>query len=462
VASPKDAATPSKPKVRRVKEKAATDDVPGIERLQKLMSRAGIASRRAAEDLIREGRVTVNGHVVTELGMRADPMRDRIIVDGRPLIVRGGAPIVVLLHKPKGIVTTCDDPEQRTTVLDLLPMKYRNLHPVGRLDYDTSGVLLLTNDGELTHLLTHPSHGVEKVYHARVRGRVGENALKRLETGVKLDDGEITAPCRARVRVQTEQNALIELVLREGRFRQVRRMLEAVGHPVSSLRRVKFDELDLEGLPAGEHRLLLPGEVSRLRRRVEAKVKMPKIADKVIPRVKETPEPAAKKAGRTVHSKPLHGKPPARPRPVTKSKAITRAKPEEKRASKPTTPAEAHPLPLHKRQPVSRSTRNQRPPEERPAARKAPSPPRSFEDRPYNDRSVRAPRPRDERAGGERKTRPARPSAERPERSATERPATERAPRAPRRPAADASGTSGHPLSRRIQRKWEKDGGQGQ
>jgi 23S rRNA pseudouridine2605 synthase len=125
------------------------------------MSRAGLASRRAAEDLIKQGRVSVNGHVVTELGFRADPVRDRIIVDGHPLIIRGGAPTVVLLHKPKGIVTTCDDPEQRTTVLDLLPLKYRHLHPIGRLDYDTSGVLLLTDDGELSHLLSNPSHGVE-------------------------------------------------------------------------------------------------------------------------------------------------------------------------------------------------------------------------------------------------------------------------------------------------------------
>jgi 23S rRNA pseudouridine2605 synthase len=240
----------------------------GPQRLQKLLSRAGISSRRAAEEIIEQGRVSVNGHIMTELGFKADPDVDRIVVDGQPLRLPTGPATVLLLHKPTGVVTTKKDPEGRTTITHLLPEKYRHLHTVGRLDFDTSGVLLLTDDGSLTQLLTHPSHGVEKVYWARVRGIVTVETLRKLEAGVFLDDGK-TAPCKARVRAQTERNALIQLTLREGRNRQVRRMLEAVGYPVRALRRVKFADLALEGLLAGEFRVLLPGEVHALRKAAE-------------------------------------------------------------------------------------------------------------------------------------------------------------------------------------------------
>jgi pseudouridine synthase len=252
--------------------KSKADAAPQAERLQKLLSRAGIASRRAAETLIAEGCVSVNGHVVTELGAKADPRADKIVVNGKPLVFSDAEKIVVLLHKPRGYVTTKSDPEGRATVLDLLPKKLAHLNPVGRLDFNTAGVLLLTDDGDLLHFLTHPSRGVEKVYHARVGGKVLPETIRQIESGVFIEDGERkikTAPCRARVHAQTESNALVEITLHEGRNRQVRKMLEAVGHRVSSLRRVKFGNLELDEMPAGTYRVLLPGEVHALRKLTE-------------------------------------------------------------------------------------------------------------------------------------------------------------------------------------------------
>jgi len=236
------------------------------ERVSKLIARAGIASRRAAEELITRGEVSVNGHFLTEPGIKADPKRDKVVVSGRPLILSEKTTSVLLLHKPKNVMTTRDKREDRPTVFDLLPHKFRAFHPVGRLDFDTSGVLLLTDDGELTHLLTHPSHGAEKEYEARVRGEVGAGELDRLRKGVRLEDG-VTAPCFARVVGQTEKNALVLLRIKEGRNRQVRRMLDAVGHPVSSLRRTKFAGVELEGLSSGAFRVLLPGEIKALRKK---------------------------------------------------------------------------------------------------------------------------------------------------------------------------------------------------
>lgn len=253
------------------------------ERLQKLLSQAGIASRRAGEDLIAQGRVSINGHVVREPGARADLSRDHVLFDGKPLTLPSSPPTVVMLHKPKGCMTTLHDPEGRATVMELIhsdiKRKHPRLHPIGRLDFDTSGVLLLTDDGDLTQLLTHPSHGVEKVYQARVSGPFPLDVVRRLERGVQLEDGE-TSPCRVRVRAETAQNALVEITLREGRNRQVRRMLDAVGHPVKSLRRVKFGGFELHGLPPGESRELLPGEISALRKRAESPEKPRPARDK--------------------------------------------------------------------------------------------------------------------------------------------------------------------------------------
>ena len=241
------------------------------ERLQKIIARAGIASRRAAEELIREGKVRVNGEVITELGARADLSRDRVAVGGKTIKSVQLGTVVLLLNKPKGYITTRHDPLNRPTVMDLLPSRYRHLHPVGRLDGDTSGVLLLTDDGELTQLLTHPSHQIEKVYAARVRGEVKPQTLKRLQEGVRIEINEkwvVAKARRVRVEASTSKNSLLEMTLQEGKNRQVRRMLEAVGHPVSALRRVRFAGIEVEELRAGKYRELLTTEVKQLKKRV--------------------------------------------------------------------------------------------------------------------------------------------------------------------------------------------------
>ncbi|HOC17492.1 MAG TPA: pseudouridine synthase [Vicinamibacterales bacterium] len=237
-------------------------------RLQKILSSAGVASRRAAERLMAEGRVSVNGEVVRELGTKADPEADDIRVDGRP-IGRASRRLYLLLNKPRGYVTTRSDPEGRPTVLDLLPGVREYVFPVGRLDYDSEGLLLLTNDGELAARLTHPSHEVPREYHARVRGVPDPHALDRLAGGVTLD-GRRTAPARAvlleRGLGQAGDQALVSLTLHEGRTRQVRRMLEAVGHPVVRLRRVRIGPIADPLIPLGRYRHLLPEEVDALRR----------------------------------------------------------------------------------------------------------------------------------------------------------------------------------------------------
>ncbi len=282
------------------KKQMPPEDESAGERLQKLMAKAGLGSRRACEELIAEGRVSVNGHIITQLGTRADLSRDRVVVDGKPLTLPSGPSVVVMLHKPRGVITTRNDPENRATVMELLPRKWENLHPIGRLDFDTSGLLLLTDDGELTQLLTHPSHGVEKTYQARVRGQVKAATVRLLQDGVRLEDG-MTAPCRVRVRAQTQNNALVEITLREGRNRQVRRMLEAVGHQVSVLRRIKFGPIEIEGVAIGTYRQLLPGEVHMLRKAATTKTKVAK-AKNLAPRARKlspaSPISAAERARR--------------------------------------------------------------------------------------------------------------------------------------------------------------------
>jgi 23S rRNA pseudouridine2605 synthase len=224
-------------------------------RLNAFLARAGVASRRRADDLIKAGRVTVNGEpgqLNTVVGAH-----DRIAVDGAEVARQ---PLrYVLLHKPAGVVTTARDPHGRRTVVDLVPPEPRVV-PVGRLDADTTGALLLTNDGQLAHRLAHPRYGVEKTYVAAVDGDPDEDALQRLRNGVELDDGP-TAPARA-ARLGP---GCVELVLHEGRKHQVKRMLEAVGHPVTRLHRSGYAGLTLEGLEPGESRELEPSEVERLR-----------------------------------------------------------------------------------------------------------------------------------------------------------------------------------------------------
>lgn len=236
-------------------------------RLQKLLSAAGVASRRHAEALILEGRVSVNGKVVLELGTRADPDRDHVRVDGAR-VNAAKRRRYVLMNKPRGYVTTRSDPQGRPTVLDLLKSSREYLYPVGRLDYDSEGLVLLTNDGDLAARLMHPRHEVDREYHVRVRGIPDARSLARLAHGIVLE-GRRTAPAAARLierhRGGGEQST-ITLVLREGRSRQVRKMCEAVGHPVVRLRRVRIGPLRDPALKTGAYRELTVEELRRLKK----------------------------------------------------------------------------------------------------------------------------------------------------------------------------------------------------
>jgi 23S rRNA pseudouridine2605 synthase len=234
-------------------------DRPG-ERLQKVLARAGFGSRRAAEELIAAGRVAVDGETAA-LGRRVDPERERITVDGIPVSTRADV-VYYLLNKPTRVVTTARDPEGRRTVLDLVPVEPR-VFPVGRLDYETEGLLVLTNDGELAQLLSHPSHAVEKAYLAEVDGIPSRSVLRRLREGVDLEDGR-TAPARARIVQARGDSAAVELVIHEGRNRQVRRMCERVGHPVRRLVRTRIGPVSDRRLAPGEWRPLHRREVRAL------------------------------------------------------------------------------------------------------------------------------------------------------------------------------------------------------
>jgi len=228
------------------------------ERLQKVLARTGIGSRRVCEDLIADGRVKVNGEVAV-LGRRVDPVGDLVEVDGVAIGVAPGL-VYYLLNKPTGVVTTADDPEGRPTVVGLVPEEPR-VFPVGRLDYDTEGLLLLTNDGELTHRLTHPSFGVDKEYLAHVDGVATRAEIRQLREGVELDDG-VTSPAQ----VTQVTDGVLRVVIHEGRNRQVRRMCEAVGHPVQRLVRTRIGPLTDRKLKPGTWRLLTPDEVRQLER----------------------------------------------------------------------------------------------------------------------------------------------------------------------------------------------------
>jgi 23S rRNA pseudouridine2605 synthase len=234
------------------------------ERVQKLLAAAGLASRRAAEEWIRAGRVRVDGAVV-QIGDRADPERQTITVDGKR--VRSSPPASWAVHKPRGLLTTVRDTDGRRTVMDLLPPGLPRLYPVGRLDLDTEGLVLLTNDGALAHALLHPSLGSEREYQVTARGRISEASLDRLASGVELDDGR-TAPAEvSAARFDARANATrFVLVLREGRKRQIRRALAALGHPVVRLVRTRLGPLRMGRLPAGAARPLTGGELRTLER----------------------------------------------------------------------------------------------------------------------------------------------------------------------------------------------------
>lgn len=233
------------------------------ERLQKILARAGIASRRRAEELIQAGRVRVDGRVVTELGVRADPRRDRIEVDGKRVVAEPLA--YVVLHKPRGVVSTLRDPEGRPTVSDLVSGVGVRVVPVGRLDYHTSGVLLLTNDGDFAEKLAHPRGGAKKIYVAKLAGQVDDAGIERLSRGIEID-GKKTAPAEVK-RLRTEgQKTWVEIGLREGRNRQVRRLGEAAGFPVMRLARIEYAGITADGLRPGKWRHLTVDELMSIKK----------------------------------------------------------------------------------------------------------------------------------------------------------------------------------------------------
>jgi 23S rRNA pseudouridine2605 synthase len=232
-------------------------------RLQRILAGAGVASRRKAEEIIAAGRVRVNGKTVVELGSQADPDVDRVEVDGRA--VAAEHPITVIMNKPRGVVTTVSDPEGRPTVMEYVRKVKVRLFPVGRLDYATSGALLLTNDGELAQALMHPKHGVDKTYLVKVRGKVKEEILEKWREGLDIGDGT-TAPARVFRVEENESFTWIVVEIREGRNRQLRRMAELTGLDLTKLKRVAFAGIDIEGVPVGEYRELTDQELARLRR----------------------------------------------------------------------------------------------------------------------------------------------------------------------------------------------------
>ena len=271
-------------------------------RLQKVLSAAGVASRRSAEQLIADGRVTVNGRTVREPGTRADPAADDVRVDGRR-VTRTPRPRYLVVHKPPGYVTTRSDPQHRRTVLDLLPGVREYVYPVGRLDYDSEGLVLLTNDGELAAVLMHPRHGVPRVYEVTVRGIPSPGQIRRLSAGIALD-GRRTGPASVSMlprRADRREDAQVRVVLREGRNRQVRRMFDAIGHPVRRLRRTHIGPIGLRGLKPGGSRALTAAEVDALRRAARGKEPRRPAA---LPRETRRPEGLGKEARRPAARRP--------------------------------------------------------------------------------------------------------------------------------------------------------------
>ncbi|MGA9997437.1 MAG: pseudouridine synthase [Pyrinomonadaceae bacterium] len=236
------------------------------QRLQKLIAEAGIASRRHAEEMIAAGQVTVNGQTVTEPGTKADPARDHIKVRGKLInpLLKAREKVYVLLNKPRGYLSSMADPEGRPLVTELIPAALGRLHPVGRLDFNTEGLLLLTNDGEFTNFITAARNRVEKVYEAKVKGVPPDYAIDRLRKGIRLEDGFRTAPAEIEKIGETENNAWLKIILQQGHNQQIRRMFDAIGHSVVKLRRIQIGTLKDERLAPKQWRLLDESEVKRL------------------------------------------------------------------------------------------------------------------------------------------------------------------------------------------------------
>ncbi|HUP49037.1 MAG TPA: pseudouridine synthase [Thermoanaerobaculia bacterium] len=271
-----------------------------LERLQKIIAHAGFASRREAETMIREGRVTVNGRVVTELGSRANASRDHVKVDGK-LITRAETHRYILLYKPRQVMTTVEDPQGRRTVIDLIRGVRERIYPVGRLDFHSEGLVLLTNDGDLAFRISHPKHGSVKTYHVKVRGVPEDRMIEKLERGITID-GKRTLPCqlsrmKTTGRGEEEGNSWFEVKLREGRTQQIRKMFQAVGHPVSKLRRVAIGPISDPKLTPGVWRELTRQEVKMLATMKDAKPSKPRRAAQP-PRSRKKPVSKKKAAGK--------------------------------------------------------------------------------------------------------------------------------------------------------------------
>ncbi|MDX2435395.1 MAG: pseudouridine synthase [Desulfobacterales bacterium] len=230
-----------------------------LERLQKVLAKAGVASRRRAEELIRQGKVRVDSKVVTEMGTKVDPETQNIECEGVALVSREEK-VYILLHKPTGYLSTVDDPQGRPIVTDLLKNIKERVYPVGRLDLNTEGALLLTNDGELSQKILHPSHEVNKTYVAKVKGVPGRKKLDALSKGIELE-GRKTWPASIKVLKTEAQSTVIQIIIHEGRKRQVRKMFEAIGHPVLALKRTAYGQLELGGLGPGKYRFLAPRDI---------------------------------------------------------------------------------------------------------------------------------------------------------------------------------------------------------
>ncbi|HVR39919.1 MAG TPA: pseudouridine synthase [Thermoanaerobaculia bacterium] len=285
-----------------------------LERLQKIIAHAGFASRREAEVMIRDGRVTVNGRVVTELGTKADARTDHIKVDGK-LITRAETHRYILLYKPREVMTTVEDPQGRKTVIDLVRGVRERIYPVGRLDFHSEGLVLLTNDGDLAFRIAHPKHGSVKTYHVKVRGIPEERLVEKLERGITID-GKRTLPCEIE-RMKTtgrgeEGNSWFEVKLREGRTQQIRKMFQAVGHPVSKLKRVGIGPLTDPKLVPGSWRELTKHEVKMLA---------------------TMQEPPKRRAHPTSRKKPASKKPSAKAKTPAKRRASTTREKKPRRAA---------------------------------------------------------------------------------------------------------------------------------
>ncbi len=288
-----------------------------MERLQKILSQAGIASRRASEELMTQGRVTVNGTPVRELGTKADAAVDDIRVDGRR-VKSAERPRYVLLNKPKGFVTTRSDPQRRSTVMELLSAIREYIYPVGRLDYDTEGLLLLTNDGDLAARLTHPRHEVSRVYEVKVAGVPDAHDLARVAKGVTID-GRRTEPADVEMlQGKNDGHATLRITIAEGRNRQVRRMFDSIGHPVDYLRRIAIGPLKDPRLKPGYWRDLTAAEVAALKRSAKP-VGLPK------PREGATAAASTSAAPRTGRVRTASSKVGARPKPATRPGRSERA-----------------------------------------------------------------------------------------------------------------------------------------